>query len=166
VEREAAEVGGSRSRRLLAASPVDLDGLQSVPVERHTCQGHLQPNDMKGSLCRTGLLGVAALAGLGFAAVLIAVTIRNRPDPFTEAARLAQNSRAVRQRIGEPIHIGSGVELQMMTGSTEFSIPLSGPKGRGILRARVTESPWRWAFSELTFEAEGTGDRMSLLHGH
>ena len=70
-----------------------------------------------------------------------------------EALLRAQNNPAVVERLGEPIEIGwlmsGNISFENDTGQADYSIPISGPNGRGKLYILAYREDSEWRFEEL-----------------
>ena len=73
----------------------------------------------------------------------------HRSDAYQQALAEAVRNRDVRELIGEPIKAGwfiSGqISVSGSTGSADLSIPISGPRGKGAIRA-VAKKDGNWKF--------------------
>jgi MFS family permease len=107
------------------------------------------------------VLGLLAVLGIGvFVVVLLAFIehqIRTSPVYQASVAKARTSSQVVKV-LGEPIKEGwfSSGELTQSTdgsGSATLMIPLSGPKGKGVLKVEAARLAGSWRFSTLQFSA-------------
>lgn len=115
-----------------------------------------------------GCIGLVTIC-LAFMAVifLLVFGIMKSSDAYQQALALAQAHPSVRQALGTPIKEGAIVSGNINTtgdsGQADLSIPISGPKGKGALRAVGKKLEGKWSFSTLVVEIEETGSRIDLL---
>lgn len=119
------------------------------------------------------VLGVlSALAGFAlFISLLltfIEYKIRSSPVYQTSMAR-ACNSSCVIEAVGQPVRAGwfntGTITLNSDgRGRAELRIPITGPKGRGILRVDAMRVSGKWRFRTLQFIAAGKNSAVDLLH--
>lgn len=120
------------------------------------------------STLAVGCLGLIALivtfiAGIFF---LVESSIKNTPA-YTEALARAQANPVVAEKIGQPLHAGwfisGSINISGSSGNADFSVPISGPKGKGTLYVVAKKSAGRWQFETLQAEIEGNSERIDLL---
>ena len=113
--------------------------------------------------CLGLILGVVALVGGIF---LFAMSAMKSSEVYRGALRIARESPAAVERLGEPIEDGWFVKghigYEGGAGSANFEIPLSGPKRSGTLFVWANSPGGDWAYEKLELAVEG-GDRISLL---
>ena len=102
----------------------------------------------------------------GAIAVTIVVTSFRSSEVYHQAwARTTQNSQ-VRAQIGEPIKaawfISGQLNVSGSSGNADLSIPISGPRGRGIIRA-IARKNGVWRFSCLEVDIDGQPEKIDLL---
>ena len=87
-------------------------------------------------------------------------------EPFRDGLARAQRSEAVIAAIGEPVEAGwlfSGVINESGgSGRADYTIPLSGPRGKGTLYVEARKRQGRWQLHVLSFVPDG-GDPIDLL---
>ena len=114
-----------------------------------------------------GCLILLLLLGLvGFVLIaLISGTFRHS-DVYKMAMAQAAANAQVRERIGEPIESGwfifGALHLNGRTGDANFSIPISGPHGKGQIRV-VAYKAGVWRFTFLQVYVEGQTGSIELL---
>jgi hypothetical protein len=113
--------------------------------------------------CLTLLL---LLAIFGTVAVTIVVGSFRSSDVYRQALAKAKESPQVRERLGEPIKpawlISGQLNVSGSTGNANLSIPISGPRGRALIRA-VAQKNGVWRFSSLEVDLEGQPGKIDLL---
>lgn len=116
-----------------------------------------------------GCLMLFLLVGT-FVTVLIAVIMASFHNSvaYQQALAKASENQQVRNLIGEPIQPGwfsSGtINVNGSTGNADLSIPISGPRGKGTIRA-VAKKNGVWNFTWLQVTIEGRPQPVDLLAG-
>ena len=115
-----------------------------------------------------GFLTLILLIAVFGAVVMTVVTTSFRSsDVYKQALAKAGESLQVREQIGEPIQaawlISGDLHLNGSTGNANLSIPISGPRGRGLIRAVASKSGGVWRFSFLQVSVAGQGVCIDLL---
>jgi amino acid transporter len=114
-----------------------------------------------------GCLILLLLLGLvGFVLIaLISGTFRHSDVYKTAMAEAAANAQ-VQERIGQPIESGwfifGALHLNGSTGDANFSIPISGRRGKGQIRV-VAYKAGVWRFTFLQVYVEGQMGSIDLL---
>ena len=117
-----------------------------------------------------GCLTLLFLAGLFVAVLMTVITTSFRSsDVYKEAMAGVAASPQVRAQLGEPIKaawlIAGDLRVTGGSGSANLSLPISGPRGRGTLRAVASKSGGIWRFSCLQADIEGHAGVIDLLQG-
>jgi hypothetical protein len=117
------------------------------------------------------VLGLQAI--LAMAAFLVALLIFveyeiKSSQVYQRSVAEARASAEVIEIVGQPISVGwfaSGEITQSSngTGQARLAIPLSGPKGKGVLRGEAVRVAGRWRFSILRFISPGGASTVDLL---
>jgi hypothetical protein len=124
--------------------------------------GWVLPVGCLSLLLSCGCLG-ALIAGLVYKSV--------GDNPVrTEALERARASPEVRAALGEPIQAGMMRQFSLQSGSeggsADLVIPIGGPQGAGLLRARAYKEGERWHYTSLLVElSEGTIDLLDPTPG-
>jgi hypothetical protein len=109
------------------------------------------------------LLLVLFVAGV---LVLVEVAFQNS-EVSKQAAAIARANPQVRQLLGEPITVGTiilgNIHINGSAGHAELAIPISGPKGKGVIHAVANERAEVWRFAFLRVSIEGLGEPIGLL---
>ena len=109
------------------------------------------------------LLFITAIGGLGIWGYRSA----GMGELKEAALTAAQNNAALVEILGEPIESGfpRSTSVNLDNGHTQgrLVLPLSGPKGEGMLEIRGEKRDGRWVVLALTFEAEEGSEVLQLL---
>jgi hypothetical protein len=111
------------------------------------------------------LLFLIALFGL---AVMTIITSSFRSsDVYKQALAKAAESQQVRDLVGEPIRaawlISGDLHVNGNTRDANLSIPISGPRGKGVIRAVAFKSEGAWRFTYLQVKVEAQNESIDLL---
>ncbi len=115
-----------------------------------------------------GCLTLILLIGV-FATILITIitTSFRSSEVYKQAMARATENLQVRERIGEPINavwlVSGQLNVSGSTGNANLSIPISGPKGKGVIRAVAKKSGSVWRFTYLQVKVEGQPGNIDLL---
>lgn len=113
-----------------------------------------------------------ALSGIAlFVSSLLAFIeykIRSSPVYQTSMARACESSYVV-EAVGQPVRAGwfnTGTIMLYSDGRgrAKLRIPITGPKGRGILRVDAVRISGGWSFRALRFVTAGENSGVDLLH--
>ncbi len=115
-----------------------------------------------------GCLGliVAAVAGFGFMFWGIAKVITGS-EPYQQSIAAVESNAAAVEALGEPIKPGffssGSISTENGVGKADFTIPVSGPKGKGTLRvvASKSSSSAPWTYETWQLDVEG-GESIPL----
>lgn len=120
------------------------------------------------SVLSIGCLGLIVL-GVAFAGgilLLVESSIKSS-DAYTQAMARAQESPLVLEKIGQPLRAGwfvsGSISVSGSSGNADFSIPISGSKGKGTIFVVAKKSAGSWQFESLQVEVEGEPQRIDLL---
>jgi hypothetical protein len=111
-----------------------------------------------------GLFILFLLIGVGSLPTLVKMTAIHHSDVYKLAINQAATNAELRAQIGEPIQPAwyiSG-ELQKDT-LAKLSIPISGPRGKGVIHVLATKSFGAWWFYSLKADVEGNTASIDLL---
>jgi hypothetical protein len=113
------------------------------------------------------LLGIAFLFVIGAAGFV--VNVIGNSEVCRLAVQQAQSNSVVAERLGQPIKrgllVGGSINLYGSSGSANLGIPLSGPRGAGILYAVAVRSVGVWKLETLQLAVRGDSNRLDLLSG-
>jgi hypothetical protein len=130
-----------------------------------------QQQPQKSSGCfKWGCIGCAAL--LLFGALCIAgvavfvVSAIKSSDVYRGAVHRVERDPRVIQSIGSPVESGwwltGNVHVNERGGDADFTFPVHGPNGRGLVREVANRESGNWIYSELTF-TPSNGSPIDLL---
>ena len=114
-----------------------------------------------------GFLTLVLLMAL-FAAGLISLISEtvHHSDVYQQAMTRATADAQVHEQIGDPVHAGwiivGDLKLNGSAGYANFSIPISGPRGKGRIRV-VANRSGVWRFTYLQVYVEGQPKSIDLL---
>lgn len=114
-----------------------------------------------------GCLILFLLMGVFGSVVITAVVTSFRSsDVYKQAIASATESVQVREQVGEPIKaawfITGQLNVNGSTGNANLAIPISGPKGKGLIRA-VARKNGVWKFTCLEVDIQGQPGKVDLL---
>jgi hypothetical protein len=115
-----------------------------------------------------GCLGLIFLLGVFVGGLLSIVEGSfHNSSVFQQATARARNSERVREEIGQPMKgawlIAGSIQLNGSSGNADLSIPITGPKGKGTIRAVAVKSAGVWQFDTLQVQVEGKPGCIDLL---
>jgi len=127
---------------------------------------HQNPWAWCGCGCCLGVILVPLLLGsLGIGGAFWAL---RKTTIQAEALDLAKANPQVVERLGEPLEIGwlmsGNISFENDEGSADYSIPISGPNGKGKLFVEAYREDSEWVFEELFVRIDG--DRIDLVGGN
>ncbi len=115
-----------------------------------------------------GCLTLILLMGLFAVGLITVITTSFRSsDVYKQALTQATANSQVRELIGEPIKpawfISGQLNVSGSTGSANLSIPISGPRAKGTIRAVANKTGGGWRFTHLQVIVEGQPAAIDLL---
>jgi hypothetical protein len=115
-----------------------------------------------------GFLTLIFLIALFVAILMTVITTSFRSsDVYKQALTQAASNPQVREQIGEPLKpawlISGQLNVSGSTGNANLSIPISGPRGKGTIRAVATKTGAVWRFTYLQFNVDGHPASIDLL---
>lgn len=106
-------------------------------------------------------------AGIAFAIISFILGLMKSSDVYREAVERAKYNAGVIEALGAPVEEGlmytGKIAVQGDSGRADIAIPISGPKGKGIIHAQAVKTSGRWVFGLLAVHIEDTGERIDLL---
>jgi hypothetical protein len=105
----------------------------------------------------------------GFAVVLVTVITGSfrQSDVYKRALTMAKENAQVREQMGEPIEakwfVSGEIHINGSMGNADISIPISGPRGSGAIRAIAYKKGGVWTFTWLQVKVSGHPDSIDLL---
>ncbi|MGO9088154.1 MAG: cytochrome c oxidase assembly factor Coa1 family protein [Candidatus Sulfotelmatobacter sp.] len=114
--------------------------------------------------CLTLLLLIAVF---GLTLMTIITASFRSSDVYKQAMAKAAENQQVRDLVGEPIRaawlISGELHVNGSTGNANLSIPISGPRGKGMIHAVAFKSEGAWRFTYLQVRIEGQNESIDLL---
>jgi hypothetical protein len=104
-----------------------------------------------------------------FVAVLLTIVTMSlhRSDVYKQAMAKTTEDLQVREQIGEPVQsawiISGQLQVNGSSGDANLSIPISGPRGKGLIRAVAHKTGGVWRFRYLQVSVEGQPGNIDLL---
>ena len=136
--------------------------LHPAPLQRSWLERHPRWKIPLGGLTLFFLMGI-------FAGTLITIITMSfhGSDVYKQALAKAADSPQVREQIGEPIKpawlISGQLNSAGSSGSANLSIPISGPRGKGVIRAVAYKTGGVWRFKSLEVSVDGQSATIDLL---
>jgi len=110
---------------------------------------------------------VVAIASFVFALFSVLEYSFRASDPYNFALKRASASPEVTAKMGSPLQVGwlvSGqIHLNNSDGEAAFSIPISGPLGRGRIVIEGKKHAGRWTYQTLEVDITGESEPVQLL---
>jgi len=102
----------------------------------------------------------------GVVMTIVTTTFRNS-DVYREAVTRAGADAQVLEQMGEPIQaawlISGDLHVSGSTGNANLSIPVSGSRGKGVIRAVASKTGGVWRFTYLQVQVNGRSEPIDLL---
>jgi hypothetical protein len=115
-----------------------------------------------------GCLTLIFLIGVFVTALLTIITTSFRSsDVYKQAMAKATEDLQVREQIGEPVQsawiLRGQLHVNGRSGDADLSIPISGPRGEGLIRAVAYKTEGVWRFTYLQVCITGQSGNIDLL---
>jgi hypothetical protein len=98
---------------------------------------------------------------------LIVFSAMKSTDVYKDALARAKANSVVIEALGSPITEGflvsGNANINVASGETNLSIPISGPNGKATIYVAASKSLGRWIYSGLIVEIAKTHQRIDLL---
>lgn len=116
----------------------------------------------------TGCLGIILLFILGIGVAFFGVSnLITNTTPISYAIEQASKNEQVIQFLGEPIErYGTpkgNINFKNNDGDVDFSIPIQGDRGKGILVVKGTKTDGEWSYEQLYVQIKATQEKINLL---
>jgi len=104
-----------------------------------------------------------------FVTVLLTIitTSFHSSDVYKQAMATATQNIQIREQIGEPIQsawiVSGQLHVNGSSGDANLSIPISGPRGKALIRAVAYKTGGVWRFTCLQVSVEGQSGNIDLL---
>jgi hypothetical protein len=116
--------------------------------------------------CLTSLVGVLVIGGFIFGIFYLIMGSFKSSPVYLEAMKAAQSDSRVVEALGTPIQSGllvtGSLEQQGISGDANLVIPISGPRGSGMLYAAAREGNGVWRFYTLAVKVDGQSEVIPL----
>lgn len=116
-----------------------------------------------------GCLGLVALVIIGAGAIFyFAMGAIKKSDAYVESISAVESNPAAVAALGEPIKPGflfsGSVNTTNGEGTVDFSIPVSGPNGKGTIKVIGTKSAGSptWNYDTWQLEVDGSAEPIPL----
>jgi hypothetical protein len=113
-----------------------------------------------------GLILAVAVFGFSIFAIFTGVSAALKSsEPYKVAVARAQANDKVTTALGTPLSEGfpmGSINTNNDTGKVDFSIPISGPKGKGTIYVVGTRSAGTWTYTKMSVTIAGTGETIDL----
>ncbi|QXP72905.1 hypothetical protein H0I31_04190 [Tenacibaculum sp. AHE15PA] len=118
--------------------------------------------------CGCGCIGLILLFVFGIGAAFFGISeMITNATPVEYAIEQASKNKEVLRYLGEPIEkygIPSGnISINNDEGDVDFSIPISGPNGKGTLIIRGIRTNGEWIYEDLYVRIKETQEEINLL---
>ena len=115
----------------------------------------------------TGCLTTLMLFALAIVGILYGVMSVIKSTPvYKKPMELVNQDRRTVDILGSPIEAGFFIQGNINTsgpkGSADLSIPVKGPKGKGVIYVSAWKKEGRWEYKILEIEIEGQAQRIKL----
>ncbi len=116
-----------------------------------------------GGGCLTMLLCCGGFGAVTYFGVTSAV---KKSGPYIQAVAQIQSSQAAEDALGRPIDMGfmgdSSMKESNGQGTMEFTVKVSGPKGKGTVSAKAHQQGQSWVQDTLVLDLD-SGQHLDLL---
>jgi hypothetical protein len=113
-----------------------------------------------------GLILAVAVFGFSIFAIFTGVSAALKSsEPYKVAVARARADDKVGAALGKPLDEGfpmGTINTNNNTGDVDFSIPISGPKGKGTIYVVGTRSGATWTYSKMSVTITATGETIDL----
>lgn len=104
-----------------------------------------------------GCLGLIVIGAVfSFGIYFFAMSVIQKTDVYRDAFKRAQDSAEVQNALGTPITTGwtfsGSVNYTNGSGTANFTVPITGPKGEGTMTVKANKSPgtdWQYEVLEV-----------------
>jgi hypothetical protein len=114
-----------------------------------------------------GVILVLLVGGFGIVVMTAMMATYHRSEVYQQAVAKAVENPQVQAEIGEPLRpawlISGDLHVGGSTGNANLSIPISGPRGRGVIRAVAVKNGGVWRFTYLQVNVAGQRAGIDLM---
>ncbi|PYQ30436.1 MAG: hypothetical protein DMF56_06385 [Acidobacteria bacterium] len=112
-----------------------------------------------------GILFVGFIAFCAFIFFVVFGAMR-RSEPYRHAIAVAQSDPRVIATLGSPVKVSffftGSINTHNNDGDAKLDIPISGPKGAGILHVTATKTDGKWFYNRM-YVKPLKGDEIDLM---
>jgi hypothetical protein len=112
-------------------------------------------------------LCLAAVAGITGISIVGAFSMIKATPVYQEALQTVQNDSRAQEMLGTPITAGWMISGEIIetgpTGTADFSIPVSGPKGSGRVDVVAKKVNGEWTITLLQLVMDGSFERLLII---
>lgn len=96
----------------------------------------------------------------------MAVNLFKSAQPYKDSIAAVEKSQAAKEALGEPIKPGfmpsGNISVENDTGTVDYSIPVSGPNGKGTIKVQGTKSGGTWNYDVWELRVDGDPNPIPL----
>lgn len=111
--------------------------------------------------------GLIALGGVVALILALAFGGMRSSTPYSQAMERVRADREVRAVLGAPIHerwfMTGNIDFSGSGGHAEFEIPVTAPKGKGVVYVLARRSSGVWRLTLLVVDIPAANERIDLL---
>ena len=130
----------------------------------------IEPKKSSGALKWVLIITVVCLlvcSGLVAGIFSLATGMMKSAGPYQDAVAQVSANPEVQERLGTPIEVGLVPQGNLHTngdgsGTAAMALPISGPKGSGVVDVRATRSGGKWEIETLIVRVEKTGEVIDV----
>jgi len=163
VERRIGKCGNGRFLVALPLQSVQIIAMSAIESSGKSSAGKII------AFIGCGCLGLVALVIIGAGAIFyFAMGAMKKSDAYVDSMAAVQSNPAAVAALGEPIKSGfmmsGSVNINNGEGTVDFSIPVSGPQGKGTIKVVGSKPAGAtvWNYSTWQLEVEGSAEPIPL----
>jgi Cytochrome oxidase complex assembly protein 1 len=132
---------------------------QNAGVQRSSAAPKRRRIGALGLIANLSGIALVLAVGLGAVAFGLGVGLLKRSDAYRTSLAFVQTDPRVIASLGEPIEAGSmpmgSLDRKGASGSSQLSIQLHGPRGKGTAHVTAHRDRIRWIVDTAKLEADG-----------
>jgi len=108
--------------------------------------------------------GVVVVGFVGFIVFIVTVVFgaMRKSEPYREAMARAQSDPRVIAALGSPVKdsmfFSGSIRTENNNGDAKMDIPISGPKGAGLLHVTATKTDGKWFYNRMYVKPKNGGE--------
>jgi cytochrome oxidase complex assembly protein 1 len=112
--------------------------------------------------------GVLFVGFIGFVVFILVVVFgaMRKSEPYREAMARAQSDPRVAAALGSPVKdsffFSGSINTHNNDGDAKLDIPISGPKGAGLLHVTATKTDGKWFYNRMYVQPKN-GSEIDLM---